>query len=733
MACRMYFCGKIALMRGFTICVALCLAAIVPAMASSPELTGLLERISEGLSEKMATEIVNGGADTVDFFELTQLGGKPAVRGNNAVSVAVGVNYYLRHYTGNHLSWNNMRVVLPDTLPAVTATVRRSTPLRKRYYMNYCTHSYSAAFWDWPRWEREIDWMALHGINMPLAVTGSAALWRNVLRRLEYPETAIDSFVAGPGYQAWWLMNNLEGWGGPNPAQYYERDEQMQRRITGRMRELGMEPVLPGYSGMLPHDAAARLGLDVADPGRWCGYGRPAFLQPSDTAFNRIADIYYDELTKLYGTSRYYSMDPFHEGGNTAGVDLAAAGRTIAAAMKRCRPDAVWVVQGWQENPRPEMIAALPEGDMTVLDLQAENSPAWCARPDGFAGHDWLYCMLLNFGGNVGMYGKMQAMADGFARARRESASLAGVGLTMEGIDNNPVMYELLCDLPWMEADADIDAWLGDYVVARYGGVRDDSVDEAWRLLKRSAYGCPADTVQQGSAESLFCARPADGVRQVSTWAATKPYYDPDDVRQAAELLLSAAGKFGGNANYVYDLVDVTRQAVADEARAVMRRLDAALAAGDREAYSAEAERFQRLIDVQDSLLGTLPDFRLGRWLEQARACGDTQAEKELYERNARTLITTWGNRGAADGGMLHDYAHREWQGLLHDFYLPRWKRWFDARLESWPAVPVIDFYPMEAEWTGRYGGYSSEPEGDQIEAARAALNELDALDAHSR
>lgn len=722
MACRMYFCGKIALMRRFTLYVALCLAAIVPAMASSPELNGLLERISEGLSKKIATEIVTGGADTVDFFELTQTAGRPSVRGNNAVSVAVGVNYYLRHYTGNHLSWNNMHAVLPDTLPVVTACVRRSTPLRKRYYMNYCTHSYSAAFWDWARWEREIDWMALHGINMPLAITGSAALWRNVLRRLGYSGADIDSFVAGPGYQAWWLMNNLEGWGGPNPPQFYERDERMQRRIVGRMRELGMEPVLPGYSGMLPHDAADRLGLDVADPGLWCGYERPAFLQPSDTAFNRIADIYYDELTELYGTSRYYSMDPFHEGGNVSGVDLASAGRTIAAAMKRCRPDAVWVVQGWQENPRPEMIAALPAGDMTVLDLQAENRPAWCARANGFDGHDWLYCMLLNFGGNVGLYGKMQAMADGFARARRESASLAGVGLTMEGIDNNPVMYELLCDLPWMAADADPDAWLEDYVAARYGGVRDARVDEAWRLLKRSVYGCPADTVQQGSAESLFCARPADGVRQVSTWAATKPYYDPADVRQAAELLLSAADAFGGNANFVYDLVDVTRQAVADEGRAVMRRLNEAASAVDREAYSAQAERFLRLMDVQDSLLGTLSDFRLGRWLEQALACGDTQVEKAFYERNARTLITTWGNREAADTGMLHDYAHREWQGLLHDFYRPRWKMWFDARLESWPAVPVIDFYPMEAEWAGNCGGYSSEPEGDPIEAARAAL-----------
>ena len=41
-----------------------------------------------------------------------------------------------------------------------------------RYNMNVCTFGYSYAHWDWKRWEREIDWMALNGINMPLAFNG---------------------------------------------------------------------------------------------------------------------------------------------------------------------------------------------------------------------------------------------------------------------------------------------------------------------------------------------------------------------------------------------------------------------------------------------------------------------------------------------------------------------------------------------------------------------------------
>jgi hypothetical protein len=40
----------------------------------------------------------------------------------------------------------------------------------------------SFAWWDWKRWEKEIDWMALQGINFPLAFTGQEAIWQKVFQ-----------------------------------------------------------------------------------------------------------------------------------------------------------------------------------------------------------------------------------------------------------------------------------------------------------------------------------------------------------------------------------------------------------------------------------------------------------------------------------------------------------------------------------------------------------------------
>ena len=701
------------------------LISCVATISANP-IHGLLERIDRGASKKF---IIQQQKSEIDFFELDQKGSKVVVRGNNYVSIATGINWYLKYYAGIHLSWNGMTADLPEVLPAVTKKERHETNLPYRYAYNYCTFSYSMAFWDWERWQQEIDWMALHGVNLSLSLTGAETVWKNVLTKLGYSKDEINDFVSGPGFTAWWLMNNLEGWGGPNPDSWYVQQEELQKKIVKRMREYGIEPVLPGYCGMVPHNAKEKLGLNVADPGLWCSYYRPAFLQPEDERFAEISALYYKELTKLYGKSKFYAMDPFHEGGNTSGVNLDAAGQAVMDAMKKCNPDAVWVIQAWQENPRVPMIENRKAGDMLVLDLHSECRPQWgdrwseWYRKDGFMHHDCAYCMLLNFGGNVGLHGKMDVLIDGFYNAKddvRASKTMKGVGITPEAIENNPMMYELLYEFPWREQRFSRNEWLEEYVQARYGA-NDKVLQEVWKILGSSIYNSPREKAQQGTHESVFCARPGLEVEMASSWAESKDYYSPDDVMEAARLMLSVADQYKGNNNFEYDLVDILRQAIAEKGRLNLKVVAASYKAADKELFELASRRFLNLILLQDELLGTRKEFRVGNWTDMARRIGNTRAEKDLYEWNARVQITTWGNRAAADQGKLRDYAHKEWNGILKDFYYKRWKMFLDGLTDSLngKAAPAWDWYAVEEPWTKVSDTYTSQPEGDCIEVAR--------------
>lgn len=691
---------------------------------------GLLERIDPGASKKFIIQVKKGQSD---FFELDQKGDKVVIRGNNYVNIATGLNWYLKYYAGIHLSWNGMTAKLPESLPKVSTPVRKETNLALRYDFNYCTYSYTMAFWDWERWEKEIDWMALHGINLPLAVVGQECVWKNMLEKLGYSKEEINKFIAGPAFLAWWAMNNLEGWGGPNPDSWYTQQEALQKKILKRMREYGIEPVFPGYSGMVPHDANKKLGLNVTEPALWNGFTRPAFLLPTDSRFNEIASLYYKELEKLFGKANYYSMDPFHELEDAGSVDFDAAGKAVLKAMKDVNPKATWVIQGWTENPRPEMIKNLNNGDILILDLFSECRPMWgipsiWKREKGYEQHDWLFCMIENFGGNVGLHGRMDQLLNNFYLTKNNplAAHLKGIGLTMEGSENNPVMFELMCELPWRPEKFTKEEWLKDYLFARYG-VRDEKITQAWSILADGIYNCPFGNNQQGPHESIFCGRPGLNNFQASSWSKMQNYYDPTSTEAAARLMLEVADKYKGNNNFEYDLVDIVRQSLSDRGRIVYNQTIADFKSFDKKSFAAHSQEFLNILLAQDRLLGTRSEFRVGRWIEQARNLGTTPEEKDLYEWNARVQITTWGNRVCANDGGLRDYAHKEWNGLLKDFYYKRWAAYWQTLQDVLDGKPMVelDYYAMEEPWTLAHNPYTSQPEGDCVSVAKEVFNEV--------
>lgn len=715
--------------KQFLLILLACLCFPFAQLWSNP-VNGLLERIDPGASKKFIIQVKKGQSD---FFELDQKGDKVVIRGNNYVNIATGLNWYLKYYAGIHLSWNGMTAKLPESLPKVSTPVRKETNLSLRYDFNYCTYSYTMAFWNWERWEKEIDWMALHGINLPLAVVGQECVWKNMLEKLGYSKEEINKFIAGPAFLAWWAMNNLEGWGGPNPDSWYTQQEALQKKILKRMREYGIEPVFPGYSGMVPHDANKKLGLNVTEPALWNGFTRPAFLLPTDSRFNEIASLYYKELEKLFGKANYYSMDPFHELEDAGSVDFDAAGKAVLKAMKDVNPKATWVIQGWTENPRPEMIKNLNNGDILILDLFSECRPMWgipsiWKREKGYEQHDWLFCMIENFGGNVGLHGRMDQLLNNFYLTKNNplAAHLKGIGLTMEGSENNPVMFELMCELPWRPEKFTKEEWLKDYLFARYG-VRDEKITQAWSILADGIYNCPFGNNQQGPHESIFCGRPGLNNFQASSWSKMQNYYDPTSTEAAARLMLEVADKYKGNNNFEYDLVDIVRQSLSDRGRIVYNQTIADFKSFDKKSFAAHSQEFLNILLAQDRLLGTRSEFRVGRWIEQARNLGTTPEEKDLYEWNARVQITTWGNRVCANDGGLRDYAHKEWNGLLKDFYYKRWAAYWQTLQDVLDGKPMVelDYYAMEEPWTLAHNPYTSQPEGDCVSVAKEVFNEV--------
>jgi alpha-N-acetylglucosaminidase len=331
-----------------------------------------------------------------DVFEIESVGDHIVLRGNNGVSVASALNWYLKYNCHCQISWCGDNLNLPNPLPKVGSKIHIVCLLPHRVAFNFCTFSYNMAFWDWPRWQREIDWMAMRGINMPLAITGHEAVWQNLLRRYNFSEDEIHHFLCGPAFFAWMWMANLEGWGGPLPQSWIDSHVILGRQILARERELGMTPILPGFTGFVPRKLAEKFPqAHIQFKPNWCAFPGAAQLDPLDPMFSPMGKAFIEEEVKLFGTDHWYTADPFHESAppSKAPDYLPAVARTILDTMKSADPDAKIAMQTW--SMRQAIVENIPTDRILMLDLEGwkwKNSEAFWGRP-------WVAGVILNFGG----------------------------------------------------------------------------------------------------------------------------------------------------------------------------------------------------------------------------------------------------------------------------------------------------------------------------------------------
>lgn len=681
----------------------------------------MLERFQKGLSSRFEIE-VSSYSDQNDYFELYGGGRKVTVRGNNYVSVAFGINWYLKYYCHAHVSFCEDQLPnLPVDLPQVKE--RHTTKLSDNFYMNYCTFSYTTAFWDWKRWEREIDLMAMSGINMPMAMVGAEVVWRNTLLKFGYTLSEVKEFLCGPAYLGWLLMGNLENIGGPLPDEWFNEQIALQKKIVARMREYGMRPVFQGFFGMVPSSLKEKFPeVRLIEQGLWNSLQRPPILDPTDPLFEQMAKVWYVEYEKLYGKADLFGGDLFHEGGKTGSIDVTDAARRVQAAMKQYNPDATWVIQAWLGNPRKELLEGLDRKNTLIVDLAAEFWDNWQKRK-GFDGFSWLWSHISNYGGNIGLHGRLDVIATAPVDAQKDlaaSPSMKGTSSTPEGIEVNPVVFDLLNEMRWRSKHLDLDVWLKEYAARRYGA-EDENLKEAWIIFHHTAYGTYSG--HRRPSESVFCAPPSLKRDKItaSAWSQCRIFYDPQLFAQGVGLFLQSADRLKQVSTYRYDVVDFVRQYLANLGREAYYSLVDAYREKGMEQLDYWSKRFLSLIEDQDALLSTHERFFVGYWLNMARSKSQYPELQDLYEHNARMLIGTW----TEELSPVRDYAHKEWGGMLRDYYLPRWTNYIaylKGTLEG-QILTIPDSFQAERRWVNAHNKYSIVANADPVETARKLYN----------
>ncbi|XP_046812206.1 alpha-N-acetylglucosaminidase isoform X1 [Lucilia cuprina] len=600
---------------------------------------------------------------------------KIVIIGYDGVSAAKGFNHYLKYFLHKTIYWYNKHIYIEDgiELPYVNITSKSSSSVI--YYQNVCTWGYSFVWWNWSKWVEHIDWMAMMGISLTIAPI-QEQLWYETYLEMGLTEDEIDMHISGPAFLPWLRMGNIRGWGGTLGPTYRRMQMILQQKIIQQQRSLGMIVALPSFSGHLPvamKNKYPTANFSIID--RWnkfpnsfcCGL----FLDPIDPLFQNITTMFLKKVVSNYGTDHIYFADPFNEVQPRI-ADASYLNMTayhIYNSMHIVDNKAIWLLQGWMfvknifwsDKLIKAFLTAVPTSGLLVLDLQSEQFPQY-ERTHSFYGHYFIWCMLHNFGGTLGMHGSVDVINRGIRTARTmTNSSMIGVGITPEGINQNYVMYALTLERAWLKDDINLTDWFNVYADVQYGIVNNE-LRNAWQLLRNSVYSYYSFKKIRG--KYVIARRPSTRIN-VWTW------YNSSDIYESWSKLLQLNGTIPNNHYNIYknDLVDITRQFLQVTAERIYVNLIQSFKKKQNDQFLQLSQIMINIFDDLDLILSTHENYLLGTWLESAKNLATTTKEREQFEFNARNQITLWG-----PSGQIVDYATKQWSGIVRDFFKPRWQ-----------------------------------------------------------
>lgn len=720
------------------LCFVLCFPMILLANDLSPVLD-VFNRVAPWMKGKVEVCEMQPNASYADAYELSMHKGKLRIAATSIPAAGMGFNHYLKYYCHRNFALVGMNMEPVKKLPTFKGKVFHSTTAEHRHIFNFCSQSYTAAFWKWPEWQKMIDFMVLNGVNLGIATIGLEKVWYNTLEQMGFSEEEIMAFLPGPAFNAWHMMGNLEGWGGPITKNLIDKRSDLAKKVLDEMRKMEINPIHMSFYGMVPTKLKEKYPeANIIPQGPWAGgFVRPYILSPVDPLYGKMADIYYGEMKNLYGDLKFFAGEPFHEGGVRDGIDASKLSTTVLNKIRQHFPSAQWVLQGWSGNPSSEFLSGLSKkGDAIIWDFRGELWAEWETR-NGYEGYPFLWGVINNYGETPGLYGRLERFVEEYFRAKETyPENMVGLGVSPEGVFNNPINFDFMFEIPWHDGRFSVKEWLNDYVKFRYGN-NDKSMSKVWQILLETAYSSETDSCYiepaskvlpsiVGNPESIICAPPSLDVRSASSWGTSFIFYDSERMKDLIPAIIKASNKLATVDAFRYDIVNITRQLLSNEFKKLYAKLQQSVKDKDIKMYDACAAGMLALMDDMDELLNTRSEFMVGKWIHNARNFGDTDYEKNLAEFNIRSQVTYWGSDVLSTD--LRDYSHKEWAGIIKDIHRKRWAIFLDeARANVFEGANKAYSHPTQfsIDWSRLKNEYPDVPVDDAIKVSVRLLEKI--------
>lgn len=667
--------------------------------AGEAEAKAVIDRFTGGRMKVKVQLSLPKDADGHDTYSYSVKGKSLIIKASDGVAACRGFYDYVKTKGAGIASWSGNRFALPADLQVSPKTV--TSPFRDHQYFNVVTYGYTAPFWDEARWDKELDWMALHGIDMPLLLIAQEQVYREVFLDMGLTNEEIDAWETGPAHLPWMRMGNLSGnsFDGPLGADWNARQVRLCQHVINRMRRLGMKPICPAFGGFVPKDFVKHYEGTIDYTGwDWVPKDTRNYrLNPGSKAFAEVGTRFIRKWEEKFGKCQYYLSDSFNEMEIPQDKALMTSyGDAIYKSIRDANPDAVWTMQGWTVGFQRSswgngifeaLVKNVPDDKYLMLDMATDYNHTWWHSTynwdhyDGFYGKPWVWSVIPNMGGKTAFTGVIDYYANGRLDAQHSPnrGNLTGYGIAAEGVENNEIIYELITDAGWTGATDSINVadWLQQYAVCRYGECTQQDMDYH-SALRSSVYASFRDHPQ-------FAWQVRNNIiGRGSVQLGDAFYGGVEQMFANADVLENRkAGKpADAAALYQADLIEAAAMYVSGKIEVVSSNIRRAVEADDKALANDLLRAVEALMLRLDRSLATHPLYNLECWENQAMRMATSDVDKKRNAVNARRIVSVWYGDHKKDE-PVNDYACRLWAGLIRDYYLPRFVGTWNRRING--------------------------------------------------
>ena len=616
-----------------------------------------------------------------NVFSVYCENGKIVIEGDCKISQAQGYYEYLKAYCNAYILHGKGFSENIASAPLFEGKIEKVIEQKTRFCFSFETYGYSLDLWGRDEWVKEIDLLAMNGINMALCLVGSQGAWYYTLREFKYSENGALNCLSGPGFWFRQLTDNLSGYFALTDVKYIESRVKLGREIIDQMVSLGITPVLPGYCGGIPGSIKklykqSKINLMPS----WNNFPFTYVVNPEDPLFKKFGCALLEKQRQLFGSYHYFAVAPFY---NRSALQFSGSFRSdkgarnnnfklakgVDSVLKEIDKDYVCVVPSVCASS--QFIKGFSKENILICDEYSK----YAALTDDFWGYNYIAGLgIENPGNKTVLNGSIERLAENKFSSKKENC--VGTGFFGAGLLTNPLYNDLLFEMLTAKRNADIKEYLASYAKRKYKSEELCLVKGLEKLVK-SCYGENCNERETGS---ILCMRPCTSITHTAIGDELELKYDNLALLSAIDLLLQSEKASGDG--YEMDICDFTRQASSNKLREVYADSMRGFEERDVNLFEKSANKFLKICDEMDAMLLTREEFSLSYFLSKSGAMSFNDKDKENFELNLLTKLTLFGP--VADP-VIYACAWKEWSGLIETYYSKRWQSFYERLSLEFP------------------------------------------------